>query len=183
MAGFRLQLAVVFNHRFWQEEQGNNEEHTCCNEDDARFRHRKSQRSGQDSLWVPNLFLCELLYLVAVFDLVDENLGRLEARNEMLIDNDGGVARNVARYFFLALLVDKATESANIDIMPARHRILYNGKKSFYGRRDISFVDAGFFRNLIYNVCFRHGAWVLLLVLGRAKLICAARIKNNIEKF
>jgi len=63
----------------------------------------------------------------------------------MLIDNDGSVARNVARYFFLALLIDKATEAANIDIMSARHRVLYNGKKSFYGRRDISFVDAGFF--------------------------------------
>ena len=132
---------------------------------------------------MPDLFLSELLYFVAVFDFVDENLGRLEAGYEMLIDNDGSIARNVARYFFLALLIDKATEASNIDIMSTRHRVLYNGKKSFYGRRDISFVDAGFFRNLIYNVCFRHGAWVLLLVLGRAKLICAARIKNNIEKF
>jgi hypothetical protein len=132
---------------------------------------------------VLNLFLRELLYFVAVLDLVDENLGRLEAGNEVLIDNDGGVARNIARNLFLALLIDKATEAANINIMSTRHRVLYNGKKSFYGRRDISFVDAGFFRNLINNVCFRHGAWVLLLVLGRAKLICAARIKNNIEKF
>jgi hypothetical protein len=36
---------------------------------------------------------------------------------------------------------------------------------------------------LIDNVCFRHGAWVLLLHSGTTKLICPVRIKNNIEKF
>ncbi len=68
---------------------------------------------------MPNLFLSELLYLVAVLDLVDENFGGFEAWDEMLIDNDSRVARNVAGNFFLALFINKAAEATNINIMSA----------------------------------------------------------------
>ena len=63
--------------------------------------------------------------------------------------------------------------------MAARHGIFYNGKEGFYRGCDIRFIDACLLCDLINNVCFRHGAWVL----GLAKLICAARIKNNIQIF
>jgi hypothetical protein len=124
-----------------------------------------------------------LLYLVAVFDLVNEDFRRLEAGDEMLIDDDSSVSRNVARNFFLSLFIDETSESTNIDIMSGRHGVFYNGKEGFYGCGDIGFVYAGFFRDLINNVCFRHGAWVLLAWIGPAKLICAAIIKNNIDNF
>ena len=49
---------------------------------------------------VNGLFFCKLLYLVAVLDLVDKYLRRLEARNVVFFNDDGGVARNVTRDFF-----------------------------------------------------------------------------------
>jgi hypothetical protein len=127
-------------------------------------------QKGQRREPAQNLFLSELLYFVAVLDLVNENFGGLETWNKMLIDNDRGVARNVARNFFLALFIDEAAEATDINIMSARHGIFYDRKECFYGRRDISFVDAGFFRNLINNVCFRHGAWVLLSEFREGKI-------------
>jgi hypothetical protein len=102
------------------------------------------------------LFFSELFYFVAVLDLVDEDLGRLEAGNEMLVYDDGRVARNVARNFFLSLLIDKAPESPDIDIMSSGHGVLNNGKERFDGCGHICLVNAGFFSDLVNNVCFRH---------------------------
>ena len=133
------------------------------------------------------LFLSELFYFVAVLDLVYEDLGRLEAWNEVLINDDGGVARNVARNFFLSLLIDETTEAPDINIMSSGHGVLNNRKERFNGCGYICLVDAGFFSDLINNVCFRHvlGCYycVCLWVIGRAKLIFASRFKNNIGKF
>ena len=116
------------------------------------------------------LFFSELLYFVAAFDLVDEDFGRFETGDIMLINYDGRVARNVARNFFLSLFIDETSETTNIDIMTAGHGIFYNGKECFYGCGDIGFVDAGLLRNLIDNVCFRHGAGVLLLGFREGKI-------------
>lgn len=101
----------------------------------------------------------------------------------MFINNDGRISRNVAGNFFLAFFVYKAAKSANINIVATRHRILNNGKEGFYGGCYIGFIDACLVSDLIDYVCFRHGSGVLGLDFGRTKLICAATIKNNIEKF
>ena len=107
------------------------------------------------------LLLCQLLYFVAVLDLIDEDFGRLKAGNEMLIDNDSRIAGNVSGNFFLSLFIDETSESANINIMAARHGIFYNRKEGFYRGCNIGFIDAGLLCDLIDNVCFRHGAGVL----------------------
>lgn len=65
------------------------------------------------------LLLSELLYLIAVLYLVDEDLGGLKAGDEMLVDYDGSIARDVARDFFLSLLVNKTAKSADINILAA----------------------------------------------------------------
>lgn len=133
------------------------------------------------------LLFSELFYFVAVLYLIDKDFRWLEAWNVVLFNDDGRITRNVARDFFLSLFIDETSETANINVMPAGHRVFYNGKEGFYRRGYIRLVDASLFCNLINNVCFRHGAGVLLLrvclELGKAKLIFAARIKNNIEKF
>ena len=136
---------------------------------------------------MPLLLFCELFYFVAVLDLINKDLCWLEAWNVVLVNDDGRITRNVTRNFFLSLFIDETSETANINIMSGGHGVFYNGKECFYGRGYIRLVDASLFCNLINNVCFRHGAGVLLLEvcleLGRAKLIFVAGIKNNIEKF
>jgi hypothetical protein len=102
------------------------------------------------------LFLGQLFYFVAVLDLVDEDLGRLEAWNKMLVNDDGSIAGNVPRNFFLSLLIDKTAKAPNINIMSSGHGVLNNRKKRFNRCGYICLVNAGFFSDLINNVCFRH---------------------------
>ena len=68
-----------------------------------------------------HLLFGELLYLIAVLDLINEDLGRLEAGDIMLIDHDGGVAGDIPGDLFLSFLVDEASESPDIDILAAGH--------------------------------------------------------------
>lgn len=129
------------------------------------------------------LLLSELLYLITAFDFIDKHLGRLEAGDEMLINDNCSVPGDVASDLFLPLLIHKTSKATNIDIMATGHGVLYNGKEGLHGCRHIGFVDSCLVCNLIDYVCFRHGSWVLGLGLGTTKLICPVRIKNNIEKF
>lgn len=94
------------------------------------------------------LFPCQLFYFFAILDFVHENFGRLKAGNVMFVNNDSGIARNVARYLFLSFLVHKAAKSTDVDVLPGRHGCFYNVEKSFNGMRDIRFVYSGFFSDL-----------------------------------
>lgn len=85
----------------------------------------------------------------------------------MLLNNNGSIAGNITSNLFLALLVDEASKAAYIDIMPARHGILYNRKKGFNGGSNICLVNACLLGNLVDNVCFRHGDGVLVTFLIR----------------
>ena len=67
----------------------------------------------------PLTLLRELLHLVAVLDLIDKDLRRLEAGNVMLVDNDGSVAGNVAGDLLLPLFVDETAKAADVDILAA----------------------------------------------------------------
>ena len=106
------------------------------------------------------LLLGQLLHLIAVLDLVYKDLGRLEAWDIVLINNDGCIARDVARNFFLALLVHKTPEATHINIMSTRHGILNDGKEGLNGCGNVGLVDSCLVRNLVDNVCFRHDSWV-----------------------
>ena len=123
--------------------------------------------------YLPDIFngllFRKLFYFVAALDLVDEYFCRLEAWDKMLFDYDCSIARNIAGNFFLSFFVDETSKATNVNIMSARHGIFYNGKEGFYGCGNICFVDAGLFCDLINNVCFRHGAGVLLLVVALIK--------------
>jgi hypothetical protein len=117
------------------------------------------QRNAQP-LRQAGLLLGELLHLFAVLDLVYKDLGRLEAGDVVLINDDGRIAGNVAGNFFLALLVYKAPETTYINIMSTRHGILNDGKEGLDGCGNIGLVDSCLVRNLVDNVCFRHDSWV-----------------------
>ena len=98
-----------------------------------------------------------MLNLVAVLDLIDEDLRRFETRYEMFVDNDGSIARNVTCNLLLPLLVDETAKAPDVDILAARHVLFHNGKECFHGCRYIRFVDAGLFCNLVNYICLRHG--------------------------
>ena len=107
------------------------------------------------------LLFGKLFYLVAVLDLVDENLGGLEAGDIVLIDHDCGVARDISGDFLLPLLIDKATESPDVDILAARHRRFDNAEERLYGGGHIGLVNSCLFSDLGDNVCLGHGLFRL----------------------
>jgi len=106
------------------------------------------------------LLFGKLLYFIAILDLIDKDLGGLEAGDIMLIDHDGRVAGDIPGDFLLSFLVDEASKSTDVDILAARHRRLYNAEKSFYGCGYIGLVNAGFFSDLSNNVCLGHGGFI-----------------------
>ena len=111
-----------------------------------------------------------MLHLIAVLDLVDKYFRGLEAWDEMLIDHNGGVARNVACNFFLSFLIDETAKTPHVDIVAAGHRVFHYGKKCFNRGGHIGFVNARFVRNLVDNVCFRHVAGCLRLGIRVGKI-------------
>lgn len=97
-----------------------------------------------------------MLYLITVLDLVDKDLSGLETGNKVFINHNSRVAGDIAGNFFLSLLVDKATKSANVDILPAGHRSFYDTEEGFYGSGNIGLVNSGLFSDLVDNVCLGH---------------------------
>lgn len=75
--------------------------------------------------WTAKKTLCrlflQLFNLIAVLDLIDKDFRRLEAGNKMFIDDQCGVPGDVTSNLFLALLVDKASKPADIDVISVRH--------------------------------------------------------------
>ena len=106
------------------------------------------------------LFFRQLFYLIAVLDLIDEDLGRLEAGDIVLIDHDGGVTRDIPGDFLLSFLVDEASKSADIDILAAGHRRFYNAEECLNRSRNIGLVNSSFFSDLSDNVCLGHGCFI-----------------------
>ncbi len=85
----------------------------------------------------------------------------------MFINNNGGIARNVACYFFLSLFVDKTAKATHIDIVPGSHVGLYNAKKCLDRSRNICFVDSGAVSNLVDDVSFSHSKYYFRYVVFR----------------
>jgi hypothetical protein len=79
----------------------------------------------------------------------------------MFIDNDGRIAGNIAGDFFLSFLIDKAYKNPDINVLATGHRGFNDAKKCFYRSGNIGFVNASFVSDLVNNVCFGHGDFVL----------------------
>jgi hypothetical protein len=106
------------------------------------------------------LLFGKLLYLVAVLDLVDEDLGRLDAGDVMLIDHDGSVAGDISGDFLLSFLVDEASKATDVDILSARHRRFNNTEECLHGCGNIGLVNSGLFSDLGNYVCLGHGWFI-----------------------
>ena len=79
------------------------------------------------------LSLSRFLDFLAVFDFADESFRRLEARNEVLVDNDRRIFRDVTSHFLCPLLVYEAAKAAYVDVVAVGHRILYYFEEGFNG--------------------------------------------------
>jgi hypothetical protein len=106
------------------------------------------------------LLFGKLFYLITVLDLIDEDLGGFETGDIVFINYDGSVARDIAGNFLLSFLVDKASKATDIDILSAGHRGFDDTEECFYGRRNIGFVNSGFFSDLGDYVCLGHGCFI-----------------------
>ena len=62
-------------------------------------------------------FFFQLLYLVAILDLVYKNLSRLKAWDKVLVNYKGRVSGNIPGNFFLAFLINEATKPANVNVI------------------------------------------------------------------
>lgn len=93
-----------------------------------------------------------LLHLVAVLNLVNKDFSGFEARDEMLVNNNGCIARNISGDFFLSLFVHKTSKSTHINIMAIAHVGLYNGKESLNRSGYVTFVDSGLVCDLVDDV-------------------------------
>lgn len=74
----------------------------------------------------------------------------------MLINDQCRVPRNVSRDLLFALLVDKASETTDVNIIPVGHGTLNYAKECLNGRCYISFVNSSLFCDFVNNVCFGH---------------------------
>ena len=79
-----------------------------------------------------DLFFRQLLYLIAVLNLVNKDLGRLKAGDIVLINHNSRVTGDIASNFFLSLLVDKASKSTDVDVLSTGHGSFYNTEESFH---------------------------------------------------
>lgn len=126
------------------------------------------------------LLFGKLLYLFAVLDLVDKDLGRFEAGDKMLVNDQGGIPGDIAGDFLFSFLIDETPKTPDIDVVPARHGILYHTKECLHRCGHIRLVHACLFGNLVDNVCFGHCRIFLASeFFGMANLPCLARFKNE----
>lgn len=114
-----------------------------------------SQTVGTTSLCITYL-LCRCLCFVAAFHLLNENFGRFETWNEVLVDHHSGVFRDIPGYFFCSFLIDETTEPSHINILSIGQRVFYYRKKGLKGVRYLGLIDSGLIGDLCNYVCFRH---------------------------
>jgi len=65
--------------------------------------------------------LGQLINKLNHLNFFDKHFGRLEARYEVLLDNNRGIFRNVPSYFLGSLFVYKAAKPPNVYIFPISH--------------------------------------------------------------
>lgn len=129
---------------------------------------------------IARLLFFQLLNLVTVLDLVHKDLCGFEAGHKMLVDDQSGVAGDVAGYLFLSLFVDKAAKTTDVDVVAIRHGRFHNAEERFHRCGNIGFVYSGLFSDFINDVCFGHSVIFLSRkIFGRANLNAAPKIKNE----
>ena len=102
------------------------------------------------------LFIGMLFHLLAVFNLIYEDLGRFKAWNKMLIYDQSGIPGNIPGDFLLAFLINETSEAADINIVAVSHGILYHAKKRLHGCGNISLIHTSLLGDLVYYICFSH---------------------------
>lgn len=85
----------------------------------------------------------------------------------MFINNNSGITRDIACYFFLSLFVDETTKATHIDIVSGGHIGFYDAKKCLYRSRNICFVDSGAVSDLVDDVSFSHSKYYFRYVVFR----------------
>ncbi len=110
------------------------------------------------------LFFRGLFYLLAVLNLVDEDLRGFETWDEMLIDYKCSITRDISCYFPLAFLVDKTSKAPYINVITVCHGILDHTKKCFHRCGNVCLVHSGLFCDFVDYICFSHCAYFLVQI-------------------
>jgi len=77
----------------------------------------------------------------------------------MFRNDNALILGNNPRHFPGPFFQYEAAESAEVNIVTVRHRILDDLEKRFDRCRNILLVNSGFARNLLYNFLLRHVIW------------------------
>lgn len=110
-------------------------------------------------------------YLLFVY-VFNEGLARLEAGQIVSSDIDSGVLQYVAGGLCSAVLDDEATEATQIYVFfLVQKAALHAFHKAFNHSGHIFLGHACFEGNLVDNVCFSHGSYVVFFAISAAKLL------------
>lgn len=101
-------------------------------------------------------FLQLFVQNLALFHLIGELFGRLEAGNVVSGYDQAGIALDVASYFGFALFQFKSSEAAQINVVAGDHGILYNHKKVVNGVSDGRFFKTRAHRDFVYDFRLCH---------------------------
>ena len=114
-------------------------------------------------------YLNPLLEAFAVFDFLNENLGRLEARNEMFIYYYCRVFGYVSCDFLCSFFVYKTPKTPHIYVFSTSHGVFHYGKKGLNTNLHICLVDTCLISDLINHVLLRHNCLFYCIILNPVK--------------
>ena len=90
------------------------------------------------------------------FHLACKALGRFERRDVVSRNRNRGILRDVAGHFLGAALYDERTETAQVNVLVGRERILDGFHERFHDLLHLGFLHACAFRNFVNNIRLCH---------------------------
>jgi len=146
----------------------------------GEFYHSRSHRAGL----IVSIFARTIvgLGLLQFFYFGYKLFGWLEGWDIVLRNMNSYILLDVAAYLGGAFLGDKTSETTDIDVLPARERVLPLFEHGFEGNQNINFGYPSFVRNLVNEIGFSHLTQGFRL-FQNANLMQKKMIVNRIATF
>jgi hypothetical protein len=110
-----------------------------------------------------NIGLAPLNLFVLLYH-IHEGFARFEVRNLVFWDDDRGSLANVVSYLFVVCNNTEGSELPQIDVLSIGQMFLDGFHNGLHHRQYVGFLDARFFVDVSYNLCFGHNAIILRVI-------------------